>query len=142
MRESGIDQDGLRPPAESGIVRGGAGSGESEKDARNQALFREVNERIGEASTGFEVDGPDSYICECGNPQCTEPMELTRAEYETVREHGNRFAVVPDHENPAAETVIEQHGRYSIVEALAGAALRIARETDPRSHANKRTRRT
>jgi hypothetical protein len=48
---------------------------------------------------------------------------------------------VSDHENPATETVIEQHGRYSIVEALAGGASRIARETDPRSRTNKRTRR-
>jgi hypothetical protein len=140
MRESGVDQDGPPSPAEPDSERGGAVSGESEKDARNQALFREVNERIGEFATGFEVDGHDSYICECGNPQCTEPMELTRAEYEAVREQGNRFAVAPDHENPAAETVVEEHGRYSIVEALAGAASRIARETDPRSQTNKHTR--
>jgi hypothetical protein len=138
MRESGVDQDGLPPRAGSGSKPDGAVSGE---DARNQALFREVNERIEEFATGFDGGGHDSYVCECGNPQCTEPLELTRAEYEAVREHANRFAVVPDHENPAAETVVEQHGRYSVVEALAGEASRIARETDPRSHTNERTRR-
>jgi hypothetical protein len=141
MRETGVDQDGLPSRARSGSGRGDAVSGENEKDARNQALFREVNERIEEFATGFDVGEHDSYVCECGNPQCTEPMELTRAEYEAVREHANRFAVVSDHENPAAETVVEQHGRYSIVEALAGGASRIARETDPRSRTNKRTRR-
>jgi hypothetical protein len=141
MRETGVDQDDLPAPAGSGSEPGGAVSGEKEKDARNQALFREVNERIEEFAMGFDGGGHDSYVCECGNPQCAEPMELTRAEYEAVREHANRFAVVSAHENPATETVIEQHGRYSIVEALAGGASRIARETDPRSRTNKRTRR-
>src|SRR6186997_1778968 len=90
--------------------------GKSERDASNQALFREVNERIGQLALGFGVDGHDSYICECGNPGCTEPMKHTRAEYEAVREHANRFAVLPDHENPATETVVERYGRYTVVE--------------------------
>jgi hypothetical protein len=83
--------------------------------------------------------GSARYICECGNPQCTEPVELSRAEYEAVRRHASRFAVLPDHENSATETVVERHGRYSVVETLAGGASRIARETDPRSHTNGRT---
>jgi hypothetical protein len=141
MRRNGLDQDGLPPRAGSGSERGGAASGENENDARNQSLFREVNERIGQVATRFDVGGLDSYICECGNPQCTEPMELTPAEYEAVREHANRFALLPLHENSATETVVEQHRRYSVVETLAGEASGIARETDPRSHANKRTRR-
>jgi hypothetical protein len=39
-----------------------------EKEARNQALFREVNERIEQVSEGFATDGPTSFLCECGNP--------------------------------------------------------------------------
>jgi hypothetical protein len=138
MRETGVDQDGLPSRAGSGSERVSAVSGENE-DARNQALFREVNERIEQIAKSFDLDGHDSYICECGNPQCTEPIELTRAEYEAVRRHASRFAVLPDHENPATKTVLEQHGRYSVVETLAGEASRIARETDPRSHTNQRT---
>jgi hypothetical protein len=141
MRDTGVDQDGPPSRAGSDSERGGAVSGENEKDARNQALFREVNERIEQVAMDFDVDGHDSYVCECGNPQCTEPMELTRSEYEAVREHANRFAVLPNHENSATETAVEQHGRYSVVEVLAGGALRIACETDPRSHTNKRMRR-
>jgi hypothetical protein len=120
--------------------RGGAVTGENEKDARNQALFREVNERIEQLAMGSD-GGHDSYICECGNPRCAEPMKLTPAEYEALRKHANRFAVLPDHVNPAVETVVEQRGRYSVVETLADEASRIARETDPRSHTNQSTRR-
>jgi len=118
------------------VERDGAVSGENEKDARNQALFREVNERIEQLAMGSD-GGHDSYICECGNPQCAEPMKLTPAEYESLRKHANRFAVLPDHVNPAVETLVEQRGRYSVVETFAGEASRIARETDPRSHTNK-----
>jgi len=110
------------------------------KDARNQALFREVNEQIEQLATGLDVAERGSYICECGDTRCAEAMELTRAEYEAVRRHANRFAVLPNHENVAAETVVEQYGRFSVVEALAGEASRIARETDPRLRTNKRAR--
>lgn len=116
MRESGVDRDGLPSRVGSGSERGGAVSGKNEKDARNQALFRKVNERIEQLALGSDVGGHDSYICECGNPQCAEPIELTRAEYEAVREHASRFAVLPDHENPATETVVEKRGRYTVVE--------------------------
>jgi hypothetical protein len=108
-------------------------SGENGQDARNQALFREVNERIEQLALDSDDGSQDSYICECGNPECTELMELTRAEYEAVREHANRFAVLQAHENPATEAVVEQRGHYNIVETLAGEDSRIARVTDPRS---------
>ena len=140
MREAGFRGDDLPPPAGSDGERVGASSG-GERDARNQALLREVNERIGQLANGSDVGGRDSYICECGNPRCAEPMKLTPVEYEAVREHANRFAVLPDHENAAAETVVERHGHFSVVETPAGGASRIARETDPRSCTSKRARR-
>jgi hypothetical protein len=115
-------------------------SREAEKDATNQALFREVNEQIEQLATGVDVAERGSYICECGNTRCAEAMELTRGEYEAVRGHANRFAVLPNHVNLAAETVVEQYGRFSVVETLAGEASRIARETDPRLRRNKRAR--
>ena len=90
------------------------------QDSRNQSLFREVNERIGQLANGSDGGGHDSYICECGNRGCTGSMELSRAEYEAVRRHPNRFAVLPNHENHVTETVVERHGRYSVVEVLAG----------------------
>ena len=105
MREkTGLHQDG---------VPSGVG-----QDARNQALFREVNERIEQLAVG--VGGHNSYICECGDRRCTRPVELTRAEYQAVRKYANRFAVLPDHVDPATETVVEQYGRYSVVETRTG----------------------
>ena len=42
--------------------------------ARNEALFREVNERVREvAAEGGELTG---FLCECGREECTETVPL------------------------------------------------------------------
>lgn len=109
-----------------------------DQDARNQALFREVNEKIEQLPKGLRVDGHDRLVCECGNPSCMQPIELTRAEYERVRAHASRFIVALNHENPETESIVEQNERFAIVESYAGASSWIARATDPRSHQHLR----
>ena len=108
-------------------------NGWREKEARNQALFREVNERIEHVGQSFATDGQTSFLCECGNREFTQTIDLSRSEYERVRAHASRFVVALNHENPEVESVVEQNSRFAIVETYAGAASRIARESDPRS---------
>jgi hypothetical protein len=115
-------------------------SGCRKQEARNQVLFREVNERIEQIAEGFGSDGQDSFLCECRNPECTQVTTLTRAEYERIREYGNHFAVALNHENPEAETIVEENDRFAVVESYGGDASRIARETDPRSQAHAHAR--
>jgi hypothetical protein len=109
-------------------------SGSVEKDARNQVLFREVNEHIAQLCT----DGPEvsvnRFICECSNEGCAEALEISADEYERVRAHGTRFLVLPGHQLADVERVIEGSGRFLVVEKL-GAAAAIARASDPRAHA-------
>jgi hypothetical protein len=62
-----------------------------------------------------------------------QSIELSRAEYESVRAHANRFIIALNHENPETEAVVEQTERFAVVETYAGAASQIARDTDPRS---------
>lgn len=104
-----------------------------EREARNQSFFRDVNERIEQVGEGFGVKGLGSFVCECGNTDCTQMIALSHREYERVRAHASRFAVALNHENPEAESVVEQNSRFAVVETYAGAASRIARELDPRS---------
>jgi hypothetical protein len=111
-----------------------------ERDARSQALFREVNEQIERLQESFGTDGQAWFLCECRNPECTQGIGLTRVEYGRLREHANRFAIAPNHENPEAETIVEENDRFAVVESYAGEASRIARETDPRSQAHIRER--
>ena len=52
--------------------------------ARNEALFREVNERVDEVSGSRSTETTD-FLCECGNVDCTEAIALRDDEYEHVR---------------------------------------------------------
>ena len=54
-----------------------------------------------------------------------------------MRATSNRFALAPNHENPESEVVVSENARYAAVDKIEGAAMRIARDTDPR-HAHPR----
>lgn len=76
-----------------------------ERAARNQTLFREVNERIAELAG--ELDENDEspfqpFICECSHDDCAESVEATLAEYEAIRANGARFLLAPGHELPVS----------------------------------------
>jgi hypothetical protein len=108
-----------------------------ERVAGNEALFREVNERMAEAAGQFagteDEATPLDFVCECGRADCSRKMSMTLAEYERVRSEPTYFAVVPGHELPEIERVIERHASYLVVEKREGDADQVARETDPRS---------
>ena len=100
-----------------------------ERFARNEAVFREVNERIEELTRESEWL---EVMCECGDPQCKEPLRLTVAEYERVRQEPTDFLVARGHVIPEIETVVGGTERFEVVRKLAGERA-FARETDPRS---------
>jgi hypothetical protein len=106
-----------------------------ERRAKNEAIFREVNERIEELSRRAGVDEADSlfpgFVCECSDDSCTELLETSYQVYEAVREHPRRFLVVAGHEDPDAEIVIERNGQSLVVEKRPEVS-RIAVEHDPR----------
>ena len=101
--------------------------------AKNEALFRQVNERIEEVNEELEESGQSDFLCECGDDDCTAPIRLTLAEYEEVRRNPTHFAIARGHEVIDVEQVISETDRFAVVEKLAGQAGRIAVETDPRS---------
>ena len=109
----------------------------NERDRRigqNEALFREVNERVERLSEAFQATAePMRLLCECGDESCFEQIELTVEEYERVRADPALFAVRPGHEARDREVVVEEHDRYSIVRKRPGGPKEIAEALDPRS---------
>src|SRR5689334_16797555 len=72
-----------------------------ERCAKNEALLREVNDRIeevGEQLTVVPDGGQLDFRCECGRPDCEALISLTISEYEHLRSDNDRFAVTPGHE--------------------------------------------
>ena len=104
--------------------------------ARNEVLYREANERVAEVVEQFpegEAQSRVEFICECGAADCREPITATLAEYEAIRAEPTHFAVLPGHELPEIERIVERHSAYLVVEKRQEVAQEVARETDPRS---------
>jgi hypothetical protein len=98
-----------------------------QKAARNQSLFREVNERIDQLALGGEIE----FICECVDLECTETIVMTRPEYSAVRENPHGFPIKPGHEDDEIERVTDRRPRYIVVEKLSTGRL-VAEALDPR----------
>jgi hypothetical protein len=97
--------------------------------ARNEAIFREVNERVDELKD--EQAPMRDFLCECGNLDCVEAISMTDDEYEGVRAKSTTFAVTPGHVLRDVESVVEETTRFVVVEKHAEQSA-IAEATDPR----------
>ncbi len=103
--------------------------------ARNDAIFRDANERIESyvQSMDEHIDGLLPFLCECSDVTCTEIVRMTSAEYEALRQDPVRFTTVPGHEGTERwAKVVDQNERFAVVEKL-GVAAEVATELDARS---------
>jgi hypothetical protein len=107
--------------------------------AKNEALFREVNERIAEITAGLDssISQPealDGVVCECADALCMERVgPIPMGAYEEVRSDSKRFIIAAGHQSPDVENVVEQQNDYWIVEKHEGVPADVARERDPRT---------
>lgn len=109
-------------------------SAREERIGLNEAVFREVNERIENLADTFELTKePLDLVCECGDANCVERVSMTRAEYEELRSNPHHFVVYPKHDFPDVETVVAERKGYMVVSKNRGAPEQIAEQTDPRS---------
>ena len=103
-----------------------------ERLARNEAFFRELNERL-EAAT------PDSaeelvVVCECADEDCVQRLTLREEEYEAIRAHDTHFVVAVGHVDVRIEDIVRHTDRFEVV-AKRGVAGEIAEDLVPRSAA-------
>ena len=98
----------------------------------NEAVFREVNERLEDVGQAFGLDSLD-MICECADIECAERINVTVQEYEELRSNPRHFAVVPGHVIENLESVVDRRKGYDVILKRDGIPARIAEETDPRS---------
>jgi hypothetical protein len=97
--------------------------------AMNEATFRKVNEGM---EVGQEPSGMLAFVCECGRLGCSEIIQLTREEYESVRADPRRFAIRDGHEILEAEAIVERCDRFIVVEKAGDPEAEIVEHTDPR----------
>ena len=92
-----------------------------ERQARNEALLRTVNEQIADLSkqaAGWaDPANQFDFTCECGRIEgCESRLLMTLAEYELVHSQRDRFAVLPGHQTDDIEYVVKQETRYVVVD--------------------------
>ena len=101
---------------------------------QNEALFRNVNERIEQLNESFApVTNTFEVMCECGDSGCVTQIPIATDAYERVRTDATLFIVAPGHEASEIEDIVDTQSAYHIVRKRAGLPARIAEETDPRS---------
>lgn len=111
-----------------------AGSDRVRRIGLNEAVFRAVNEEIEGLSKRFGLtDDALDLICECGYAECAERIRMSHANYERLRSDPRTFAVVPEHEIPDVEEVVERGDGYDVVRKRSGEPAAIAERTDDRS---------
>jgi hypothetical protein len=86
---------------------------------KNERTFRDHNNRrVAFEERAAGVDEPVPFVCECGDGECIEGVELTVDEYTSAHSAPNRFTVKPEHVFPEVERVAETGERYWVVEKL------------------------
>jgi hypothetical protein len=121
----------MRPPHRE---RGGMGARE-ERLARNEMLFRDINEQVEFVEKPVPpLTAPSVYefFCECSNVDCTLRIRLALTTYEQVRSDSSQFVVAPGHELPEIEEVVARTGEYQVVRKR-GKAAAMAAERDRRA---------
>jgi|SRR5579884_1805947 len=99
----------------------------------NEAVFREVNERIeGLDRTFARLKTTLKVVCECGDLGCLDRFELDIDDYAAVRADPALFILMPGHEAPDVEDVLERRDGYVVIRKRPGEPQRIAEQTDPR----------
>src|SRR5919205_3825240 len=105
-----------------------------ERIGRNEALFREINERLEDLQERFDVlSHAGDFVCECGKLGCTEQITMPLEEYRELRSNPTHFAIKPGHEIPDVEDVVARRRGYDIVRKHEGPPTELARAEDPRS---------
>ena len=99
------------------------------------AAAREINgRRVNEAiERGHPPGARAIFLCECGNLGCNQRVELTIDQYEAVRCSFERFLIVPGHEIPWVEDVLERHPDYLVVAKRDDEAREMADKSDRRA---------
>jgi hypothetical protein len=108
----------------------------AERAARNEEIFRGVNERIEEGAKQHGVGAPLSFHCECGSASCVETVDIRPAEYERVARKRYRFVLVAGHEDQHVEQVVERHSGFVVAEKIGEARLQIDRDHPQERHRN------
>ena len=80
---------------------------------RMKAMIEEIREERDD-----DPDAPFGFFCECSDLDCRERVLLEPPRYGEIHTDPEQFVLVPGHEIPAIERVVDQEGGYLIVRKI------------------------
>jgi hypothetical protein len=114
LAQAVIDNDETPEPVIRALARHASVLGSApraDRIAQTELFFRAVNEEIA-ANDGH---GTTLFLCECGNAACKERLELTAEALRHLHAENGLFVVLPGHEIPDVENVVDQHDGFLVV---------------------------
>ena len=90
----------------------------------NEELMEELNrrmERMLEEIREEEDDDPDApiaFLCECSHLDCRERIQLEPSRFDRIHRDADVFILVPGHEIPEVERIVDQERDFLIVRKL------------------------
>jgi len=118
-RRPRLDERAVRSRARRATLDGPmTDTGRAERLARNEARWRELNAELEHGLSDVQRD-PDeraAFVCECARPDCVQMVKLPLDEYKRWHRDDRHFVVLPGHEYPEVETVLEANEDYFVIE--------------------------
>jgi hypothetical protein len=110
------------------------------RQALNEALMREVNERLAgldrnAGASWADADELFEFVCECSLPECEQHVRMTLGEYDGVRAQDDRFALVRGHETGSIERIVRRTDRFVVVDKADAVEAFVA--DDPRGASSR-----
>ena len=116
---------------ETDTVTGAMNDEGAARKGRNEAWFRELNERLELQAANHRDTRSFEAVCECDREECTTRISISFVEYERVRADARAFVVRPGHVDPSVERVVWSNDEFDVV-AKIGTATLVAELVDPR----------
>ena len=80
---------------------------------RMKALVEEIREERDD-----DPDAPFDFFCECSDLDCRKRIRMDPRRFEEIHRDPEQFVLLPGHEIPAVEVVVDQEGAYLIVRKI------------------------
>lgn len=80
---------------------------------RMKATVEQIREELDQ-----DPDAPFGFFCECSALDCRERIVMDPRRYEEIHADTEQFVLVPGHEIPAVEVVVDQEEGHLIVRKI------------------------
>jgi hypothetical protein len=98
--------------------------------AKNEDLFRQVNERIRGLELAAGGHNLSEFICECSHPECSNTLQASLEEYLRVRKDPTHFLVIHGHVDLDYERIVTVTDRFTVVQKVGRAGEIAEQEAD------------